>query len=102
MEIKILYKEYPRNLDHEVNHVCFTLDGKEFKLPIIYIKQLKRNVFLSDAALTEFEKYVEKNYNNNVETVKNYFLYCLYNYSKGRGLEPTNYLGLKKIKYKEN
>lgn len=101
MKIEILYKERSGNIDHEVNHVYFTLDNKEFKLPIIYIKRLRKNVFLDDAALKEFKNYVEKHYDGNVEKVKNYFLYCLYNYSKGRGLNPVNYWDLKYVKRKE-
>lgn len=101
MEIKILYKEYPRNLNNKLNYLYFTLDEKKFKLPIVYIKYLKRNAFLVDGALNEFEKYVEEHYDCNIEKVKSYILYQLYNYSKGKGLNPVNYWDLKYVKRKE-
>lgn len=101
MEIKILYKERPGNLDHQVNYVHFTLDDKEFKLPIIYIKSLRQNCFLQDATLTEFEEYVEKHYDCEVEKVKDLFMYKLRWYSNNRNLAPVCWYNLSEIKYKE-
>ena len=101
MEIKILYKERPGNLDNQVNHVYFTLDNKEFKLPILYIKQLRKNVFLGDAALKEFENYVKMHYDCEVEKVKDLFLYELRWYSNNRNLDPVCHYNLSEVKYKE-
>lgn len=102
MKIEILYKERPGNLDHQVNHIYFTLDDKEFKLPIIYIKSLRKNVFLQDAALKEFEEYVEQHYDCEVEKVKDLFLHKLRLYSNNRNLDPVCWYNLSEIKYKEN
>lgn len=101
MKIKINGKKYPRNLDHQVNYVYFMVDDKEFELPIIYIKRLRKNAFLADASLTQFEEYIKRHYNCEIEKVKDYFLYELRRYSNHIGLDPVSHWNLSEVKYKE-
>lgn len=95
MKLIIESKQYPRNDKYNKNKVKFTVDGYELYINIIYLEMtfeanhLRRfNAFLDDSLYSNVKKvFTEKYPNINFEDFKKYFMYKLYKYSKGVGLD---------------
>lgn len=98
MNLKIIKKEYPRNDIRKTNTVTFTVDGYQLSINIIYLNidygnednKRKFNAFLDNKLYEQCEQFIVGRYPNiNYEHFKLYFMYKLYNYSKGIGLDKS-------------
>lgn len=90
MNLKINSKQYQRNDKDRTNIVYFSLDNIDLKFNIVYlVMNGKRfNAFLDDSLYSNVEKvFTEKYPNITFEDFKKYFMYKLYKYSKGVGLD---------------
>ena len=95
MNLKIINKQYPRNDRYNKNKVKFTVDGYELYINIIYLQMAfevnnkKRfNAFLDDKLYEQCKQFITGRYPNiNFEDFKKYFMYKLYKYSRGVGLD---------------
>lgn len=95
MDLKIINKQYPRNDKYNKNKVKFTVDGYELYINIIYLEMtfeanhLRRfNAFLDDKLYEQCEQFITGRYPNmDFEDFKKYFMYKLYKYSRGVGLD---------------
>lgn len=90
MILKINSKQYQRNDKEKTNIVYFSVDDIGLKFNIVYlVMNGKRfNAFLDDSLYSNVKKvFTEKYPNINFEDFKKYFMYKLYKYSKGVGLD---------------
>lgn len=90
MILKINSKQYQRNDKEKTNIVYFSVDDIDLKFNIVYlVMNGKRfNAFLDDSLYSNVKKvFTEKYPNINFEDFKKYFMYKLYKYSKGVGLD---------------
>lgn len=108
MNLKIIKKEYARNEKYKTNTVYFEIDDLPMELHIIYLslggseKLIKSedkiylseeptrrfNAFLDDKLYEQCEQLITGRYSNiNFEDFKKYFMYKLYKYSRGVGLD---------------
>lgn len=90
MNLKINSKQYQRNDKDRTNIVYFSIDNIDLKFNIVYlVMNGKRfNAFLDDSLYSNVKKvFTEKYPNINFEDFKKYFMYKLYKYSKGVGLD---------------
>lgn len=89
MNIKILSKQYPGNKKYSSNNIKFTLDNGCYtgQIEILYIDSQQRNVFIEGEGLIKLKQYVESAYDISWKDFSDYFLYKLYKYSRGIGLQ---------------
>lgn len=90
MNLKIKSKQYQRNDKEKTNIVYFSVDDIDLKFNIVYlVMNGKRfNTFLDDSLYSNVKKvFTEKYPDINFEDFKKYFMYKLYKYSKGVGLD---------------
>lgn len=90
MNLKIKSKQYQRNDKEKTNIVYFSVDDIDLKFNIVYlVMNGKRfNAFLDDSLYSNVKKvFTEKYPNINFKDFKKYFMYKLYKYSKGVGLD---------------
>lgn len=91
MKVKILEKRYPRNEKYKTNTIKFEIDDWSLNIHIIYlnIKDKRFNAFVCDKLYEQCEQFIINNYNLDWELFKKYFMYKLYKYSKGIGLDKS-------------
>lgn len=91
-EITIIAKEKARNVNWNTNKVYFKINNDEMDITILYIKSLKMNSFITDISYNNVKTYCKK-HNIDFNQFKDRFLYFLYKYSKGRGLDISKLKG---------
>lgn len=92
MIVKIIKKQYPRNDRYNTNTVYFKVDDLDLKIDIVYLEMNNKrfNAFLDNSKYANVEKVITTKYTNiNFENFKKYFMYKLYKYSKGIGLDKA-------------
>lgn len=91
MKVKIIEKEYPRNERYRTNRVKFEVNDYLLSINIIYMnfKDRRFNAFTCDKLYEQCQKYITDNFELDWELFKKYFMYKLYKYSKGIGLDKS-------------
>lgn len=107
MNLKVIKKQYPRNDRYNTNTVYFEIDNVPFELHIIYLSlggnekfiksgdgiylgiepKRRLNAFVVDYLYEEVKEFVTSKYNIEWNKFTNYFMYKLYKYSRGVGLD---------------
>lgn len=107
MELKITGKQYARNEKYKTNTVYFEIDNSPLELHIIYLSlggkeklvksgegiylgiepKRRLNAFLVDYLYEKVKEFVTSKYDIEWDEFTNYFMYKLYKYSRGVGLD---------------
>jgi len=95
--LTIIKKKYQRNLPNwQINTIYFKIDNQEFVIDIVYMNNLKQNVFVFGNKITNTLSVIKNFYNLSDDEIKefgNYFLHKLRCYSKYsvKGPDSFNY-----------
>lgn len=109
MELKIIEKQYARNERYKTNRVKFEVNNCPLYINILYLDltptektvvvndsifagttpKRRFNAFICDKLYEQCEQFIKNNFKVDWELFKKYFMYKLYKYSRGVGLDKS-------------